>query len=68
MFDLFVIVFDVCQFVRLEKNSIDRFGMFSEINIVAGVLNILAIVAVFIYLILRQKKIKAHVGDKSKSH
>ena len=67
LFDLFVIIFDIVQFVKLQENSINRFAGFAEINITAGVLNILAIAVILVYLILRKRKLKVQISDKTKS-
>lgn len=67
LFDLFVAVFDIVQVVELNKNSVNRFSGFIELNIIAGVLNVLAIVLIVVYLIISKRKIKVHLDDK-KSH
>ena len=66
LFDLFVLVFDVVQFVELSKNVANRFAGFKSINIVAGIFSILATVAICVYLVLMKKTIKVDLSQKDK--
>lgn len=67
LFDLFVAMFDIVQFVVLTNNSAGLFNSFSVINIIAGVMNALAIIAIMVYLILSRRTLKAQIKDKTKS-
>lgn len=58
LFDLFMIVFDIVQFVKISQNSVNLFNGFVALNVFAGVINILAIAAVFVYFILNKRRIK----------
>ena len=66
LFDLFVLVFDVVQFIELSKNAANRFAGFKSINIVAGIFSILATVAICVYLVLMKKTIKVDLSQKDK--
>lgn len=67
VFDLFVAVFDIVQFISLQKNAVNRFSGFIQINILAGILNVLVVALIIVYLIISKRKIKVHLDDK-KSH
>ena len=58
LFDLFMVVFDIVQFVKISQNSVNLFNGFVGLNVFAGVLNILAIAAVLVYFILNKRRIK----------
>ena len=58
LFDLFMIIFDIIQFVKLAQNSVNLFNGFVALNVFAGVINILAGFAVSVYLILNKRRIK----------
>ncbi len=58
LFDLFMIIFDIVQFVKISRNSVNLFDGFVGLNVFAGVLNILAIAAVLVYFILNKRRIK----------
>ena len=58
LFDLFMVVFDIVQFVKLTQNSVNLFNGFVGFNVFAGVINILALASVLVYFILNKRKIK----------
>ncbi|MBQ4541360.1 MAG: hypothetical protein IJA23_00760 [Clostridia bacterium] len=58
LFDLFMIVFDIVQFVKISQNSVNLFNGFVALNVFAGVINILAITAILVYFILNKRRIK----------
>lgn len=58
LFDLFMVVFDIVQFVKISQNAVNLFDGFVALNVFAGVVNILAIAAVFVYFILNKRRIK----------
>ena len=58
LFDLFMIIFDIIQFVKISQNSVNLFGSFISLNICAGVINILAIAGIIAYLVILKRKIK----------
>ena len=68
LYDLFVAVFDIIQFAILTNNAAGLFNSFSAINITAGVVNVLAIIAVFVYMIFSRRTLKAQIKEKTKSH
>ena len=68
LFDLFVIIFDLIQIIKLSKNAVDYMSGFTAVNILGGVLSLLAVALVGFYIIFRRRKIKVQVNDKTKSH
>lgn len=58
LFDLFMVVFDIIQFVKLTQNSVNLFNGFIALNVIAGVFNILAGLAGFVYFMLNRRRIK----------
>ena len=66
LFDIFVIVFDIVQFAKLAKNSVDLISSFSALNIVAGVVSAVADLLVLFYLIFGQRRIKTKIKTKTK--
>ena len=58
LFDLFMVVFDIVQFVKISQNSVNLFNGFVALNVFAGVLNIFAIAVVLVYFILNKRRIK----------
>lgn len=58
LFDLFMIVFDIVQFVKISQNAVNLFDGFVALNVFAGVINILAIAAILVYFILNKRRIK----------
>ncbi len=58
LFDLFMVVFDIVQFVKISQNAVDLFDGFVALNVFAGVINILAIAAILVYFILNKRRIK----------
>lgn len=58
LFDLFMVVFDIVQFVKISQNAVNLFDGFVTLNVFAGVINILAIAAVLVYFILNKRRIK----------
>lgn len=58
LFDLFMVVFDIIQFVKLTQNSVNLFNGFIALNVIAGVFNIFAGLAGFVYFMLNRRRIK----------
>lgn len=54
-FDVFVLVFDIVQFAIVSNNRPALSRVFTPINIVAGVINLLAVLACVLYAIFRKK-------------
>lgn len=67
LFDLFVIIFDLIQVVKLSKNAVDYMNGFIALNVTGGILSLLAVGLVVFYIIFRRRKIKVQIDDKSKS-
>lgn len=67
LFDLFVIIFDLIQVVKLSKNAVDYMNGFVALNVTGGILSLLAVGLVVFYIIFRRRKIKVQIDDKSKS-
>ncbi len=67
LFDLFVIIFDLIQVVKLSKNAVDYMNGFVALNVTGGILSLLAVGLVVFYIIFRRRKIKVQINDKSKS-
>lgn len=67
LFDLFVIIFDLIQMVKLSKNAVDYMNGFVALNVTGGILSLLAVGLVVFYIIFRRRKIKVQIDDKSKS-
>ena len=59
LFDLFMLIFDIIQFVKISQNSVNLFNGFVTLNVFAGVINILAIAVIIAYLAVSKRKIKA---------
>ena len=66
LFDLFVLTFDIVQFVKLSKNSADFMADFKPLNIVAGILNLMEVGFIVFYVIFRRRKIKVQILGNSK--
>ncbi len=66
LFDLFLVIFDVVQLVKLSKNSVDLMNGFSAVNITAGMLNGLVIVFIALYLIFSTRKINVDISKNNK--
>lgn len=66
LFDLFVLIFDIIQFVAVSKNVTNRFSGFETLNIFAGILNICIIVAIVCLVIYSRKKLKVDVSNNAK--
>lgn len=58
LFDLFVIVFDIIQYVKLSKNAVDYMNGFVAVNVIGGVLSLIAVGLIVFYLIFRSRTIK----------
>ena len=58
LFDLFMLIFDIIQFVKISQNSVNLFNGFVGLNVFAGVINILAIAVIIAYLAVSKRKIK----------
>lgn len=58
LFDLFMISFDIIQFVKISQNSANLFNSFISLNIFAGVFNCVAIVVIILYFVLDSRRIK----------
>ena len=58
LFDLFMLIFDIIQFVKISQNSVNLFNGFVTLNVFAGVINILAIAVIITYLAVSKRKIK----------
>lgn len=58
LFDLFMLVYDIVQFVKISQNSANLFNGFVSLNVFAGVLNILLIGAIILYFVFNLKRIK----------
>lgn len=58
LFDLFMLIFDIIQFVKISQNSVNLFNGFVTLNVFAGVINILAIAVIIAYLAVSKRKIK----------
>lgn len=58
LFDLFMLIFDIIQFVKISQNSVNLFNGFATLNVFAGVINILAIAVIIAYLAISKRKIK----------
>ena len=67
LFDLFVIIFDLIQVIKLSKNAVDYMNGFVALNVTGGILSLLAVGLVVFYIIFRRRKIKVQIDDKSKS-
>ena len=67
LFDLFVIGFDIFQFIKLSQNAADRLAAFGVLNIIAGVLSCVAILLILIYLIVKKLKLKTNVKSSIKN-
>ena len=59
LFDLFVIVFDLIQFIKLSKNAVDYMNGFTAINVCGGIFSLIAVGLVVFYLIFRRRKVKS---------
>lgn len=66
LFDLFMIVYDIVQFVKISKNSVDLFASFISLNLFAGVVNILVIAAIVAYFVVGFKRLKVDVRHNKK--
>lgn len=55
VFDIFVLAFDFVQFVIVSNNRPALSRAFTTINIVAGAINLLAVLACVLYAIFRKK-------------
>ncbi len=64
LFDLFVVVFDIIQFVKLSESAVNRFSGFETINVLAGVLNAAMIVFIVFYVIFSRRKISVKISGK----
>ena len=58
LFDLFMLVYDIVQFVKISQNPVNLFNGFVSLNVFAGVLNILAIGVITAYYVLNLKRVK----------
>lgn len=58
LFDLFMLVYDIVQFVKISQNPVNLFNGFVALNVFAGVLNILAIGVITAYYVLNLKRVK----------
>lgn len=54
-FDVFVLVFDVVQFIMVASNRALYSKAFVAINVIASVMNLLAVAACVLYVVLRKK-------------
>ena len=54
-FDLFVLAFDIVQFSVISNNRPALSAAFVSINVIASVLNLLAVVGCVLYAIFRKK-------------
>lgn len=64
LLDLFVIIFDIIQFIKLSKNTVDFMSAFMPLNILAGVINIVAVGVIVFYVIFRKRNLKAVVSKR----
>lgn len=55
VFDIFVLAFDIVQFAVVSNNRPALSRAFTTINIVAGAINLLAVLACVLYAIFRKK-------------
>ena len=54
-FDVFVLVFDVVQFIMVSSNRALYSKAFVAINVIASILNLIAVAACVLYVVLRKK-------------
>ena len=66
LFDLLVLIFDIVQFVEVSKNVTNRFAGFESLNILAGIISVIAIISIIVYLIFCRRKIKVDISQKDK--
>ena len=64
--DLLVLIFDIVQFVEVSKNVTNRFAGFESLNILAGIISVIAIISIIVYLIFCRRKIKVDISQKDK--
>lgn len=54
-YDVFVLVFDIVQFVIISNNRPALANSFATINVIASVLNLIAVATCILYAIFRKK-------------